>query len=370
MNWLHLLRLGIVGLVFLLGWKARAVTVPLLGAYLLMLVCLPWRQRWRRRIGDLPATLACMAVLLLAPLVLTLPILLESDELLGMLPTEENAVKWSEEHVIEPLKNFVRSLPESVRESLGNVPESDLVKNVGPGIASTMASLGTSILGFFGGMFGILSSIVLLPIFLFYLLEGAPWLPRVRAELPQSWRRSFDRTMPKIQNLLRTYVRARLMVAVVKGAIVAAILFVFSIPGAYTLGLTVGVSSLVPVVGGLVSSALLLVVCVAEDGAFGLGLAIGIYAFTELVEGYVLLPRLVGRELGMSDFVVILALLGGGALMGFFGLLIAIPAVAVGQVLLAEYVRPLMRDPEPEPESSDSDPPAGEAGGDAAAAVD
>ena len=233
-----------------------------------------------------------------------------------------------------------------MQSTLDGLDQKEWLKDIGPAIGRGTFQVVSSIVGFFGGMIGIISAIVLLPIFLFYLLEGAPWLPRIRAELPKSWRASFDRTMPKIQNLLRTYVRARLLVALIKGAMVAAILFLFSIPGAYTMGLLVGVASLVPVVGALVSTSILLVICVVEQGLFGLGLAIGIYAVTELVEGYVLLPRLVGRELGMSDFVVILALLGGGALMGFFGLLIAIPAVAVGQVLLVEYVRPLMQDPE------------------------
>jgi len=362
MNWLHLLRLGIVGIVFLLGWQARAVTIPLLAAYLLMLVCLPWRQRWKRRLGNVGATLACMAMLLILPLVFLMPVILEFDEVKAMLPsdglsdeTKEAAAEWTERNLRGPLRELVAALPESVREPLEGIHESELVAEVGPSIATLLAGIGASIIGFFGGMLGILSSLVLLPIFLFYLLEGAPWLPRIRAELPKSWKGSFDRTMPKIQNLLRTYCRARLLVAVAKGAIAFVILFLFGIPGAYTLGLMVGAFSLLPVVGALVSSLAILGFCIGSDwGGLGVLIAIGVYAVTEVLEGYVLLPRLVGRELGMSDFVVILALLVGGALMGFFGLLIAIPAVAVGQVLLAEYVRPLMRDPEPETPSDSS----------------
>ncbi|MCH2101675.1 MAG: AI-2E family transporter [Planctomycetes bacterium] len=352
MNWLHLLRLGIVGLVFFVGWQARAVTVPLLIAYLLMLVCLPWRQRWRKRIGDVPATLTCILALLVGPLILLLPIILESDELYEMVPKRietdaelEAAKEWSRAHLIAPLEELIKSMPASAQGSLQGITEGKTLEGVGPAIAKGIWGFLGSLTSFFGGIFGIVSAIVLLPIFLFYLLEGAPWLPRIRAELPKSWRGSFDRTMPKIQNLLRTYCRARLMVAAAKGAMVAVILFVFGVPGPYTMGLMVGVASLVPVIGALISSAVLLVICVADLQGLGLLLAIGIYAVTELVEGYVLLPRLVGRELGMSDFVVILALLGGGALMGLFGLLVAIPAVAVGQVLLVEYVRPLMRDP-------------------------
>lgn len=368
MNWLHLLRLGIVGIVFLLGWQARAVTIPLLAAYLLMLVCLPWRQRWKHRLGNIGATLACMSMLLFLPLIFLMPVILEFDQIKAMVPQSEVMEEWTETNLRAPIRDIVASLPDSLRESVEGVDQSELIAKVGPSIEGVLKGLGSSIITFFGGMIGILSSLVLLPIFLFYLLEGAPWLPRIRAELPKSWKGSFDRTMPKIQNLLRTYCRARLLVAGAKGAIAFAILFLFGIPGSYTLGLMVGAFSLLPVVGALVSSLAILGFCFASDwGGFGVFIAIGVYAVTEVLEGYVLLPRLVGRELGMSDFVVILALLFGGALMGFFGLLIAIPAVAVGQVLLAEYVRPLMRDPEPE--DAPSGTPPTQSGGDGAGAA-
>ena len=97
-------------------------------------------------------------------------------------------------------------------------------------------------------------------------------------------------------------------------------------------------------------------------------MALSDYGVTETIEGYVLLPRLVGRELGMSDFLVILAVMGGGALMGFFGLLIAIPVVAIGIVLYDEFLRPLMQDPE----DSDADDPSPQETGDPSpqAAVD
>jgi len=349
MKWLPIVRLGIVAAVFWLGWKLRAMTVPLLGAYLLMLICLPWRQRWKKKIGNIPATLACILSLLVLPVVFLLPVLLEAGSLMELLPSQQEeaqAREWSQKYVAEPLRDFVNSLPAGVAEKFQTAPDSETIDKVGPKIAQVLGSMGSSLASFFGGLFGIASSLILLPIFLFYLLEGAPWLPRIRSEIPKSWRPSFDRSLPKIQKLLRTYCRARLVVAIAKGAVAWLILMAFGVPGAYTLGLLLGAASLLPVIGPLVSTVILLVICVRVHGGSGLVLAGGIYVFTELLEGYVLLPRLVGRELGMSDFVVILALLGGGALMGFFGLLIAIPAVAIAQVLWSEYVRPLMRDPE------------------------
>ncbi len=377
MSRLNLMRMAIVAGVFVLGWMLRTVTVPLLAAYLLMLICLPWRQRLKRNVGGTFASVLSMLALLLVPSVLFLPTLAEADQLAAMLPTEESAAHWTERH-IKPLLDFAIDAEEELSEEVEEEPvveesdaeqesgeesqlsmqqmvqkirNSDALSNFGGHIASFLGSIGSYLVTFLGGAFGILSAVLLLPIFLFYLLEGAPWLPRIRAELPKSWWQSYDRTVPKIQNLLHVYCRARLLVALGKGAIAWIILLIFGVPGSYTLGLMIGVFSLLPVVGALVSTCAVTLICVVHFQASGQGwlgvvLAISVYGITELLEGYVLLPRLVGRELGMSDFLVILAVMGGGALMGFFGLLISIPAVAIGMVLYDEFLRPLMKDPE------------------------
>lgn len=370
--------MAIVAGVFVLGWMLRTVTVPLLAAYLLMLICLPWRQRLKRKVGGTLASVLSMLALLVVPAVLFLPTLAETDQLAAMLPTEESAVQWTERH-IKPLLDFATDAAEakeadpsetkqvdpaetkqvdtseadalSLKIMVDKIRDSEALTNFGGHIATLLGGIGSFMFGFLGGAFGILSAILLLPIFLFYLLEGAPWLPRIRAELPKSWWSSFDRTVPKIQNLLRVYCRARLLVALGKGAIAWIILLIFGVPGSYTLGLMIGVFSLLPVVGALVSTCAVILICVVHfqadgHGWLGVVLAISVYGITETIEGYVLLPRLVGRELGMSDFLVILAVMGGGALMGFFGLLIAIPVVAIGMVLYDEFLRPLMKDPE------------------------
>lgn len=369
MSRLNLLRMVIVAGVFVLGWMLRTVTVPLLAAYLLMLICLPWRQRMKRKVGGTFASILSMLLLLVVPAVLFLPTLAEVDQLAAMLPNEQSAAQWTERH-IKPLLDFAsESGTAAIQEEepaaeedaqddalnlqtvVGKIRDSDALSNFGGHIASFLGGVGSYLFAFLGGAFGILSAILLLPIFLFYLLEGAPWLPRIRAELPKSWWQSYDRTVPKIQNLLRVYCRARLLVALGKGAIAWVILMIFGVPGSYTLGLMIGVFSLLPVVGALVSTCAVTLICLVHFQASGQGwlgvvLALSVYGVTETVEGYVLLPRLVGRELGMSDFLVILAVMGGGALMGFFGLLIAIPVVAIGMVLYDEFLRPLMKDPE------------------------
>ena len=169
-------------------------------------------------------------------------------------------------------------------------------------------------------------------------------MPKLRGEIPSSWRPAFDRILPQVRQLLADYCRARLLVAFGKGLIAGLILSLAGLPASYTVGLVIGVASLLPIVGPMLGFAFLLLVAFPHEGLSGLWLAICTYVIAELLEGYVLLPRLVGRRLGVGDFGIILALMIGGAAFGLFGILVAIPTLVVGRVFYLELLKPVLQE--------------------------
>lgn len=333
------LRAAIVLGVLWLGWRLRTITVPLLLAYLLSLMLMPLQVRLRRQLGSGGAAVVCMLLLSLIPIALVAPAVFEFDSLQALLPTGDDTSAWVQ-NLYGKILALQEKLPQEVREHF-QITEEDLQKYQGQ-LMDAVGSATGAILGFVGGLFAVLSALVLLPLFVFFLLRGAPWLPAIRAELPPDWHPRFDRVAPRIQKILRDYCRSRLVVAGLKGAVYFLSLLLFGVPGAYTMGLVAGAASLVPFLGPLVGVVLVAGVCFADMGGAGLVLAFSTWALGELLEGYVFLPYVVGRELGMSDFTVLLAVFCGGALMGPFGILVAVPAVAVGRVLYDEFVRPVM----------------------------
>lgn len=322
-----------------LGWKLRAVTVPLLAAYLLSLMLMPLQVRLQRKLGRGLAAIVCLLSVLLFVAALCVPCIYEFDALSKLLPSSADTNAWVN-NLYQKILDLRAKLPESLQERV-QITEADLQKYQGE-ILDAVASAGTTVVGFLGGIFSLLSALLLLPLFAFFLLRGAPWLPAIRAELPPDWHPRWDRVAPRIQRILRDYCRSRLLVALLKGAVYFLSLLLFGVPGAYTLGLMAGAASLLPFLGPLVAVIFVALVSFADMGVAGLGVAFGTWALGELLEGYVFLPYVVGRHLDMSDFTVLLALFCGGALMGMFGILIAIPAVAVGRVLYDEFVRPVM----------------------------
>jgi predicted PurR-regulated permease PerM len=341
----NLVRAFVVLLTLWLVWVLRKVTVPLLGAYLFMLVMQPLQRRLTQKLPSSVSALCCVVVLLVVPIVAFLPAVFDFQTLLGQVPMDD--LGGLSTQLRAQFIEWHGSMPGWIANLFD--PASFEPQQFVEGVSHQLKLAGNGVFVFFGGMFGIISSLVLLPIFLYFLLQGGPWLLRIRRELPQTWHPSFDRILPQIEEISTNYLVARVKVAIVKMAMTWLVLFLLAFPGAYSLAVAVGALSLLPVLGPLVGFVLLAIVGFADGGICGGGVsgvaAAGvIYAVFEVVEAYVLIPRFVGKGLGLSDFAVILTILCGGALLGILGLVLAVPVVAVSRVLYAEFVRPVMKD--------------------------
>ena len=134
------------------------------------------------------------------------------------------------------------------------------------------------------------------------------------------------------------------------------------------VGLLAGVLALVPYLGSAVALATASLLCVLEFG-FGWHLVavLGWYVAVQNLESFVLTPRIVGGSVGLHPAAVIVALLIGGDLFGFLGLLIAVPAAAVVKVFVDELLEVYRRSallrggehsaPPGEPAAPDGEPP-------------
>lgn len=384
-----LMRAAIVVAALFLFWALRTVLGPLLLAYLLALVLVPLFERLSRMLGRPLAAAATVLVMVLAPALLAAICWFSATSLSKYF--DGGRVTELAEAIEAQAVRFYDSLPDAVREQLelelgsgtgaseADAPETEAGVSAtsqaeagGEELATTesapphsgmsqfkaetlvnsVRAYGPEVLArtmrFFGGLFGLISIAVLIPVFVFFLLLGVPWIPRVRAEIPPDWHPQFDRIVPRIQDILRLYVSSRLQVAFWKGMLGFLALLLLGFPGSFALGVFIGVFSLIPVLGPIIALLPLALVAFVDGGyvgghIFGVLVALALYGALELFEGYVLLPRIVGRKLAMSDFAVILAAMCGGALMGIFGLVIAIPALAVFKVLYDEFVRPILK---------------------------
>jgi len=193
-----------------------------------------------------------------------------------------------------------------------------------------------------GSLMGLASYVVLTPVLTFYLLRDwdkvtkklGELLPRAKQTEVTSFAKDFD-------FLLSRYLRGQIMVAAAVGVITGLGLWMANFPYAGTLGLLVGVLSVVPYLGLALSLAPALFIASVSGSVVASLIKVGVvYAIAQLLEGTVISPRIVGESVGLHPVWVVLSLALGGFFFGFVGLLIGVP-IAAGLKLLV--VRGLAR---------------------------
>jgi predicted PurR-regulated permease PerM len=182
----------------------------------------------------------------------------------------------------------------------------------------------------------LISLLVITPIVSFYLLRD--WdrlvakvdslLPRAHVETIRAQFREIDRT-------LAGFVRGQVTVCVMLGAFYGIGLTLVGLDFGFIIGFATGLVSFVPFFGMLVGFVVGMALAIAQfDTWLHVGLVAAVFMVGQMLEGNFLTPRLVGGRVGLHAVWVIFALLAGGALFGFVGVLLAVPAAAVTGVLV------------------------------------
>jgi predicted PurR-regulated permease PerM len=178
--------------------------------------------------------------------------------------------------------------------------------------------------------------VVLVPVALFYLLMDWSGLTNAITQLvPPALRGVFDGFMGECDAVLGEYLRGQLLVMLCLAVYYATGLWLFGLELALPIGVFTGLAVFVPYLGfgvGLVLAVLAGLLQFASPQAFVMVAVV--FGLGQLIESFVLTPRLVGERIGLHPLAVILALMVFGQLMGFVGVLIALPASAVLLVAL------------------------------------
>ncbi|MCD9030729.1 AI-2E family transporter [Luteimonas sp. Y-2-2-4F] len=181
-------------------------------------------------------------------------------------------------------------------------------------------------------------NLVLLPILTFYFLRDWDVLvERVAQLVPRKHLATVTRLAKESDESLGGFLRGQFLVMLGQGAFYAVGLQLVGLRLGVLVGLVAGLISFVPYLGATVGAILMLLAALVQEQGFNWQLLIlGGVVFTagQLLESYVLTPRLVGDRIGLHPVAVIFAVMAGGQLFGFVGMLIALPVAAVANVLL------------------------------------
>ena len=172
---------------------------------------------------------------------------------------------------------------------------------------------------------------VLVPVALFYMLYDWTRLVDSVVELvPPAWRARFDSFMSESDRVLGEYLRGQLLVMLALAVFYAVGLSLFGLDLALPIGVFTGLAVFVPYLGfGLGLAVAFLAGLLQFASVQAVVMVAVVYGLGQLIESLVLTPRLVGERIGLHPLAVILALMAFGQVLGFVGVLIALPASAV-----------------------------------------
>ena len=215
----------------------------------------------------------------------------------------------------------------------------DQLQNAASGYAGTLAEyIGRFFTRVVTGslqLMNVLSLIIITPVVTFYLLRDwqkitsriDSWLPRPYAPVIRSQLEEIDR-------ILSGFVRGQAMVCLSLGLFYGLGLTAIGVDLGLVVGLSAGLLSFVPYLGTLTGFLTSIGLALAQSTGWTLpGLVVALFIVGNLLESYILSPKLVGEKIGLHPVWVIFALLAGGALFGFLGILLALPVSAVIGVL-------------------------------------
>jgi predicted PurR-regulated permease PerM len=177
---------------------------------------------------------------------------------------------------------------------------------------------------------------VLIPVALFYLFaDWARVVSQVIALVPARFRPGVDGFVGEVDEVLGQYMRGQLTVMVILAVFYSVGLALFGLDLALPIGVFSGLAVVIPYLGFGVGLVLALVAGLLQFVAWKAALMVAVvFGLGQLLEGFVLTPRLVGERIGLHPLAVIFALLAFGQVFGFVGVLVALPASAILLVCL------------------------------------
>ncbi|MBI1774814.1 MAG: AI-2E family transporter [Proteobacteria bacterium] len=339
---------GFAGAVFVV-YELRNVLLPFVAGMAIAYLLDPVVDRLERwRLGRTPASVLALVAFLLAALgslLLIVPVI--EAQIVGLLARLPQLIQRGRELLAPVIEAALARLGE---EDGRKLPE------LASGYVGDAARLALgAVVGLLSGgaaVANILSLLFIMPIVSFYLLRDWDhmigridgWLPRANAETIRAQAREIDAT-------LSGFVRGQSLVCLALAGWYAMGLSLAGLDFGVLIGVFVGLLSFIPLVGALVGGVLSVGLGLIQfDRWTDVALVAGVFAVGQVLEGHVLAPRLIGDKVGLHPVWIMFALLAGGALAGFLGVLLAVPAAAVIGVLarfaLARYLEsPFYREP-------------------------
>ncbi len=204
-------------------------------------------------------------------------------------------------------------------------------------IGENLTNLGTTVIQRTRSVFSGLFSFLFVFVIAFYLVIEKDALKKLfRFIVPRQHMPYVEFILERIEKKLGQWVLGQVLLGVVVGVLVGVLLWAFGIKYALALGLIAGLLEVFPIIGPLISGGIGTILALSQSLTLGF-VALAVYILVQQAENHFLTPKIMHRATGLNPLVTLLAVLLGGRLVGFVGVILAVPVAIIISILLSDF---------------------------------
>ena len=331
---LALVVIAFCGMLYLLNPILSPFVLGALIAYLGDPLVDAWERRGLNRTSGVVIVFLLFTALTISVLIFAVPRLLHQlDALVARVPDiyhwlTQVAVPWLQQRLALPI------------ERLPQMDWSEQLAGNWQSVSKVTASTLKRVTGSGANLLLGLANLALVPVVAFYLLRDWDLLmQKALRMIPMAWQERTAYMMGEADEVVGAFLRGQFLVMLALGVIYSTGLWFVGLQLALLLGVLAGLASIVPYLGFMVGIVASCIAAYAQFQDWTMLLWVGlVFAIGQAIESMVLTPVLVGDRIGLHPVAVIFALMAGGQLAGFVGVLLALPLAAVIMVFMRHAV--------------------------------
>jgi predicted PurR-regulated permease PerM len=313
-SWLDAARFILVGVGFLALWYLRDLIALLISSVVIAAaletpILFLIRKGWSRFTAVI--TIYFVGLILLGALTyFTVPMLISQTK--NLAATLLNFVQRFELPLFLPdIKAFLKGLSEDL---------TSILPTLGRGAGQVFT--------FLSGAVGMMFGAILVFVVSFYIALQEDWVEKsLRALVPKEHEEYFIDLWERTERKIGRWFSSQLILSTIVGAPVFFVLYLLDVEYAPLIAILTGVLDIIPIAGPILAGIIAFIVTVSQNLMLGIYTLI-LFVIMQQLEAYVFSPIIRQKALGLSPVMVVFALLVGGRIAGFWGIIISIPLAA------------------------------------------
>lgn len=319
-------------------YTLESVLMPFVAGIVIAYLLNPWAnklQKWgaSRTLATILVLLG--AILIIIPFLVMIIWVIQSQFviLIDIAPQYAANILKKVEPVLLEIQNHI---PEINKASIAQYVSENMANGL-----KIFAKLTSRLISSGFAIVNLISLIVITPIVAFYMLrDWNNFIKQIENLLPIDYKADIKKQGKEIDKTISGFLRGQLSVCIILGTYYGLALRLVGLELGLMIGFLAGIISFIPYVGSISGFIISLILAFAQFSTPApILMVVGVFLVGQFMEGNFLTPKLVGENVGLHPVWVMFALLAGGVLLGFLGLMIAVPMAAIVGVLLRHAIQ-------------------------------